>query len=250
MNRSICCSLSCAIVVSVAFACAGATASELAPSAAFMKACQAQLKPTKVRVVHPSSMPVEYDYSHSISQITSMARSGQAPAHHNEERVLGLTVSKSQYHAKVQGDALEDARTGLTCMRPQITVAISSGVQRVYVAREFPTGTCSHQAVSYHEMQHVAINEKVVMHVGGLAQQGMNRYFSQRILYGRKEQLVHQVLDQIQNQWLPWIKQNTQQMGQYMHAQIDTAEEKSKLTRMCGDEFQWLIRGAGTYTSP
>lgn len=129
------------------------------PAEAASPGCQDGAPPQVV--VQPVDGPVTYEFGLSAAQIAGLA--GSAAPNHAGMIVRGLTTAEFSAQVAVRTRAYE-ARGGW-CIAPSevtVTIGFPRGM-KVYVQREFPPGTCQHQAVLRHEHEHVRINRAALV---------------------------------------------------------------------------------------
>lgn len=85
----------------------------------------------------------------------------------------GLTITSDQLeiHAGWKEYHLSDGHVCLWINKLQVTVGMPE--QRVYVAANYPEGSCEYNAILSHERQHVAINREVVQTYAGSIRQSL-----------------------------------------------------------------------------
>lgn len=108
---------------------------------------------------------VAYDFTRERDDLLTIVQrhgSADASARMSGRRVHGLTHSSLSYQLQASFQ-LQALRDGTWCLWPGATQAeLGYSDTTVYVARDYPPGTCAFNAVRAHEAEHVAINVAVV----------------------------------------------------------------------------------------
>jgi hypothetical protein len=108
---------------------------------------------------------VAYDFTRERDELLTIVRrhgSADASARMSGRRIHGLTHSSLSYQMKASFE-MRGLPDGTWCLWPRSTVAeLGYSDTTVYVARDYPAGTCAFEAVLAHEAEHVAINAAVV----------------------------------------------------------------------------------------
>lgn len=197
-------------------------------SESFADRCDRVLPPTSVEVA-VSTEQVVVDNTHSvqgISQMPPVASAGSAWSFK-----LGLTSTELASEVSVSSSFLT-APSGETCMRPAIKVSISASPQRVYVAREFPAGTCAYTHIVEHEMRHVRENQAQVVSVATWLKGELTAHFGGKIYRGDQAEMEQQMAAAIREQWIPMAQQALANV-EVAHRAIDTPEEYARNHTVC-----------------
>jgi hypothetical protein len=202
------------------------------PSDAFRSTCERELAPTQVAV---SSTPgkVVKELTKSIAELTAMQRE-HGPA--SPRRAIGLTRAEYRFNSSVRVNVLTDPETGLSCGRPRIEVTLSVAPQTVYVAREFPAGTCAYQKILEHEQRHVEVNQEHVDAAAEMLQAKMASFYGDRIMYGDAQELIDKVFGEVENRWTKVARRRFDESN-VEHRAIDSPESYRRYRSMCGGEL-------------
>ena len=104
------------------------------------------------RIDERISYNTEYSYKSLTNIGASLARPGK--------QVLGLTRGNATVSFASNTPAIIDPTGRWECASPQITLSFGFSPMTVYVAREFPEGTCAYKEIHEHEMRHVEAYQK------------------------------------------------------------------------------------------
>lgn len=208
------------------------------PSRELRTQCEQRLAETVVRVVSQPS-DVVYDFSKSVQELTRMS-----PAAHGARWTLGLARARMRVATKWSVSSLTFEQ-GRGCLRPSLTVTLSAGPQTVYVAREFPRGTCAFDEIAAHELRHVKANQEHLERVADRYQAEMAQFFGQRIFYGNVQALQKQLEQAVSEHWTRRILDELDQVDAH-HRRIDSVEEYARNETMCDGEVPRRLRALRT----
>ena len=121
--------------------------------------CARRLKPVRVSV---EAQPLSFSVDSSLPSRRLTALENKAPG----QRGLGRTVTKFRNKATYDLSMLK-LPGGRICVRPSVRVEISYEPTIVYVASEFPPGSCEHRFVLEHERTHILLYERQLGELAG-----------------------------------------------------------------------------------
>lgn len=205
----------------------------------FVADCERQLPATTINVV-ASPSEVKYDFSKGVAELTSrptMFREGGA-------HTLGLTEATFRLDVSWKGDILMDSLSRMGCTRPRVTVHLKVGPQQVFVAKEFPQNSCAFWEIAKHELRHVNANQAQAEKVAAALQGALRTAFGNRVFYGNPDELKAAFTNTLENDWMPWAKDQFAQVEKE-HAAIDTPEEYARNNTMCNGDVPAALRAAG-----
>ncbi|KWU19046.1 hypothetical protein AS149_12425 [Burkholderia cenocepacia] len=205
----------------------------------FVADCERQLPATAIDVV-ASPSEVKYDFAKGVAELTTrptMFREGGA-------HTLGLTEATFRLDVAWKGDVLMDSQTRMGCTRPRVTVHLKVGPQQVFVAKEFPQSGCAFWEIAKHELRHVTANQEQAEKVAQTLQDQLRSSFGNRIFYGKPDELKSAFTETLENDWMPWAKDQFAQV-EAVHQSIDTPEEYRRNATMCGGEVPRALKAAG-----
>lgn len=205
----------------------------------FVADCERQLPATAINVV-ASPSEVKYDFSKGVAELTTrptMFREGGA-------HTLGLTEATFRLDVSWKGDILMDSLSRIGCTRPRVTVELKVGPQQVFVAREFPQNSCAFWEIAKHELRHVNANQAQAEKVATVLQDALRTAFGNRVFYGNPDELKAAFTNTLENDWMPWTKDQFSQVEK-AHAAIDTPDEYARNNTMCNGEVPAALRAAG-----
>lgn len=186
------------------------------------------------RITAPLTLNTRYSYKSLTNIGASLARPGQV--------VLGLTRGNAVVKMASTTPGFVEGSGRWECFSPQITVSLGFSPMVLYVAREFPPGTCAYDEIYRHEQRHV---ETYLAHVAGIEKElldTLNQRFATgapwRGPVGEKRAQLQQELDE---RWLPYIERRIA-AADAAQALIDTPEEYERVANTCDGEVRKKIR--------
>lgn len=209
--------------------CAAAHAVE--PSDAFKADCAFRLPTTdiRVKVVAP---PPDYDYSKSMAQLTAM---------HPSPGTMGLTSGTRHLQVKQSGPMWGSA-TGLACTRPVIEMTVTLSLT-VYVAKEFPRGTCTFREIKEHEQRHVRAHQEYAALTARDIEAQMRKAFGNDIYYGPAKELSSSLRRAVEDGWFRHFETAMNGVAAW-NAKIDSRAEYERPYIACSGEPDRLIAAA------
>lgn len=120
-------------------------------------------QPSKPRVsVNPEVKDLKYDFSKSRPELDTMEIDTISPYGPNEETHVNGAMSGSvqfetliSYSSTTYGDTLACVNVDKVAVKIHFDPVI-------YIVKEYPKGTCEHEAVLEHEKKHLKINQLVI----------------------------------------------------------------------------------------
>lgn len=197
--------------------------------------CETRLAPTRIDV-RAKSVPVRYDFTKSLAEITRMGPQTAAGY-----VTTGLTVSDTRYETDIGASTLR-YRDGFGCLRPQIAVTLRLASHTVYVAREFAPGSCAHRDTLVHENIHVKLTERQLEDAARRLRVMLQKQLGNKVYYGDVTVLHKQLAEALQTDWLEVARQRMED-GRAEHAAFDK-HQLEEAARACPQERQRLISAA------
>ena len=128
------------------------------------------------------------------------------------------------------------------CSSPQITVSFGYSPMTVYVASEFPAGSCAYNEIYQHELRHVKAYQSHLSSIETDITESLNQRFATGTFSrGPVGQARSSLEKELHERWMPYIKR---EIGKVESAQalIDTHEEYSRVSKSCNGEIQKLTK--------
>ena len=135
-----------------------------------------------------------------------------------------------------------DASGRWECASPQITVRYGFSPMTVYVAREFPPGSCAYREIHAHEMRHVrAYQDHLKAIEKPIADALQARFAGTAPWRGPKGEANARLQQELQERWVPYVKREINKVDA-AQALIDTPEEYARVAESCNGEVRRLTR--------
>lgn len=187
--------------------------------------------------VHPITRQIEYDFSKTSAQLTSMGRDTVSPYAPAADTVTGgLTVDMPQTKLEARFGGM--AYPGDVACAWYDTVTITIELRpKIYIARENTRNTVCRDAILEHERKHVAVNREIfndyARSVGLAVQKAVNEAgplgpFNEDRMEETKNVLMEHVKSAITAGELQLRKKISEKQGQ-----IDSYEEYERVSAIC-----------------
>ena len=176
--------------------------------------------------------------SRSYRSITGMS----AAKHRASGLVLGLTHGVARIEFSVQSLSRFDSSGRWECVSPQIQVTYGYSPLTVYVANEYPEGTCAYNEIYEHEMRHVETYQNHLLAIEYDIVESLNRRFATAVPVtatpGETRRLIE---EELKERWMPYIKQEMDRVDEQQRL-VDTPEEYQRLSETCLGEVRKGIK--------
>jgi len=166
------------------------------------------------------------------------ARSGSAAGN---MATLGLTVTQGQYSARIGGPILQDQASGYECIAPQVEVKLTYSPVKIYVASEFPPGTCAYDVILAHEQRHLQAYMDNLARVEKVVRDALSKRFGDKPLYAASGTALGQLQNEVNGVWFPFIRDEFEK-GKAVQDKIDAPEEYARLGKECGGEIARVVQ--------
>lgn len=189
---------------------------------------------TLQRLSEPFTLNTQYGYRQLTHLGAAVARPG--------DQVLGLTRGTAVVRVSMRVPAYTDATRRWECASPQLTLSYGFSPMRVYVAKEFPAGSCAYDEIYRHEQRHVATYEQHLASIEQeLADALKRRFAGERPWRGPSGQTAAQLRQELDERWLPYIKRRIERV-EAAQALIDTPAEYARVLDSCQGEVRRGLR--------
>lgn len=135
--------------------------------------------------IRPQTDQISYDFSLSEKQLNGFRVDTVNPYAGNViTDVGGLMKGGIETQQKMTFGTMTNRDTGQVCYwfdSVNVDIRITP---TVYVARDFPKGSCMHNAILNHEHKHVIVDREMVNKYGAIMGQEISRELMQRRIYG------------------------------------------------------------------
>ena len=179
-----------------------------------------------------------YNTSYSYKSLTNVGAALARPG----TQVLGLTRGNSTVRFESSAPSRVDTSGRWECISPQITVTYGISPITVYVAREFPQGSCAYKEILEHEMRHVKTYQEHVKSIEKNLTETLNARFAGekpwRAPVGEMRVRLQRELDE---RWLPFVQREFKRVEE-AQALIDTPAEYERVAIACDGEIKKRTR--------
>ncbi|PWC33100.1 hypothetical protein [Azospirillum sp. TSO35-2] len=193
--------------------------------------------PAPKLILDTTLAPIQRDDGLTVVQLTRLPGRSAGPVGTASGHVLGLTLAR--YGEQSQVSALfKTLSDGTYCAAPSaVTIAFGFQQRTVHVAREIPVDSCLHGEVLAHEMRHIAVDEALLREVtpqirsrlaAVVAGMGPVRSRSQNQAMAAVRRPLEAAMRSIMSEF--GRERDRRQ------AQVDTAEEYERVSRVCNGE--------------
>lgn len=179
-----------------------------------------------------------FNTEYSYKSLTNM---GSVPARPGKE-VLGLTRGNAIVGFATNSPTFVDRTGRWECSSPQITVTYGLSPITVYVAREFPEGSCAYKEIYEHEMRHVKAYQAHLADIEKLLVDALNARFNTGSPWrGPVGQSSDKLQRELSERWTPYVQREFNRVEE-AQARIDTPEEYERVANACGGEIKKRVR--------
>lgn len=208
----------------------------IGPGLAWADPCEQLPKPAVAvkRLDERISLNTGYGYK----SLDNLGAAINRPGRH----VLGLTRGNATVQFAVSTPSMIDPTGRWECASPQITLTFGFSPMTVYVAKEFPEGSCAFKEVHEHEMRHVKAYQS---HLAGIEKE-LTAALSARFATGAPwrgpvGQADRKLQRELNEQWTPYVQREIRRV-EAAQALIDSAEEYERVANACAGEVRKLMR--------
>jgi hypothetical protein len=156
--------------------------------------------------------------------------------------VLGLTRGNAAVRFSLSSQSIVDRTGRWECFSPQLTLTYGFSPMTVFVASEFPEGSCAYKEIHAHELRHVKAYQDHMVSIEKTLQETLNRRFATggpwRGPVGEKRAQLQQELNE---RWARYVEREIARV-EVAQALIDTPEEYARVANSCNGEIKGRIR--------
>lgn len=175
---------------------------------------------------------------YSVKSLNNLS-AALAPA---SNHVLGLTRGNASVEFKTNTPSLIDRAGRWECTSPQITLIYGFSPVTIYVAKEFPEGSCAYKEIYEHEMRHLKAYQA---HIVGIEKE-LQEVLTSRFQTGAPwrapvGQTAAKLQQEFNERWVPYVQSVIKRVDE-AQAQIDTPEEYERVASACDGEIRKRLR--------
>lgn len=182
--------------------------------------------------------PITLNYRYGYQSLDNIGQAAKSPGRH----ILGLTRGTASATFALELPTYLDSSGRWACSSPQITVRYGFSPMMVYIANEFPEGSCAHQQIMEHEMRHVkayqAHLETIEKDIGN---QLKSRFVTGTPWRAPRGETAPRLQREMSERWLPMIQRQLSQVEEQQQL-IDTPEEYARVSDACDGEIKKRLR--------
>jgi hypothetical protein len=157
-------------------------------------------------------------------------------------QILGLTRGNAVARFATSIPSYVDRAGRWECASPQLTLTFGFDKMTVYVANEFPAGSCAYKEIYEHELRHVKAYQTHLANIEKDVSDTLNRRFATGGPWrGSAGQTTARLQQELNERWLPYIKREIARADE-AQALIDTPEEYARVADSCNGEIRKRTR--------
>ncbi|MBS1145101.1 MAG: hypothetical protein H6R14_2507 [Proteobacteria bacterium] len=180
---------------------------------------------------------IDYNAEYSFRSLTNIGASLARPG----KQVLGLTRGNATVGFTTSSPSIIDRTGRWECASPQITLTYGFSPMTVYVAREFPEGSCAHKEIREHEMRHVEAYQTHIAAIEKELGERLNaRFATGSVWRGPVGQTAARLQQELDARWAPYVQRLIKRVDE-AQAKIDTDQEYERVANACDGEIRKVL---------
>lgn len=196
-----------------------------------------KLSPPSV-VVKRLDENISFNNQYSYRSLTNIS----APKGRPGNLVLGLTRGNASVRFSTTTPGYIDQSGRWECVSPQVSLVYGFTPITVYVAREFPEGSCAHKEIYEHEMRHVKAYQSHIAAIEKELGEILNRRFATGEAWrGPVDSVRARLQQELDERWAPYVQREIKRVDE-AQSLIDTPEEYERLANSCDGEVRKVTR--------
>ena len=177
---------------------------------------------------------LSFNTRYSFRSLTNIGAATALPGY----QVLGLTRGNATVQFAIKVPSFVDASGRWECASPQITLSFGFTPMTVYVAKEFPAGSCAYKEIYEHEMRHVKTYQSHLSDIEkDLTATLTTRFATDAPWRGPVGQTMGKLQRELDERWTPYVQREIKRVDA-AQALIDTAEEYERIASSCNGEIK------------
>jgi len=198
----------------------------------------AELPPGTVEVTLLET-PASQNFQYSYKQLRSLTEDHSR----RDIETLGLTRGTATARFEIKGQTLQAQNGRSECA--SFTIKLSYGFSPIilYVSREFPPGTCAHNEIYRHELEHVETYQQHARAIRDEITQSLKQRFEKTTpWHGQPGENGPRLQRELDERWLPYIQRLLNKV-KIAQQKIDSPEEYARIANSCDGEIKRIISG-------
>lgn len=192
----------------------------------FEQVCETRLKPAEIAV---EAAPTGHITDFSMSSAQLSARGADMAG----RTVLGLIETKLSSSLAMSANGVVKPLSGRYCMRPSLQLRLAFDPTTIFVASEYPKGSCRSDITMGHEMKHLRVYDAFLVKLGARLEAELQEKFGNRIHYFANVAEGEKYLSETTRTLLaPYLERGMEQVNK-LQTEVDSPEEYFRL-----DQFQ------------
>lgn len=196
--------------------------------------------PTKAPTINikTSTDQISYDFSRSEKQLNNFDISTVSPYGNNViTDVGGLMKGGIETQQRMSFQTMTNQRTQQVCFWHDTIEVMLHIKPTIFIANEFPQGSCMHNSIMGHEQKHIQVDREIVNKYAALIGQAFQKDVSQYRVFGPfPASNQNAALEQVKTRMQTILRQYTDQMSAERKArqqQVDNLGEYERVNKSC-----------------
>jgi len=196
----------------------------------------AELPPGTVEVTLLET-PASQNFQYSYKQLRSLTEDHSR----RDIETLGLARGTATVRFEIKGQTLQAQNGRSECTSFNIKLSYGFSPIIVYVSREFPPGSCAHDEIYRHELEHVKTYQQHAQDIRNEITQSLKQRFENTSpWYGQPGENGPRMQRELDERWLPYIQRLLDKV-KIAQRKIDSPEEYARLADSCGGQIKRTI---------
>lgn len=188
--------------------------------------------------IRTSTDQINYDFSRSEKQLNNFSITTVSPYASNIiTDVGGLMKGGIETQQRMSFGTLTNSQSRQICIWHDSIDVMLHIKPTIYIANEFPPGTCMHDSIMGHEQKHIQVDREIVNKYAALIGQALRNDVAQYAVFGPFPVSNQQAaLEQIKSRMQNILRQYTNQMSaerKSRQQQIDNLSEYERVNKSC-----------------
>jgi len=191
------------------------------------------LPPSKVDVILLET-PASRNFNYSYRQLRSLT---EDHSRHDIE-TLGLARGTASARFQIKGQIRQAKNSQSECASFDIKLTYGFSPITVYVSREFPQGTCAHDEIYRHELEHVETYQRHAREIREEITLALKKRFENTVpWHGSRGETSQRLQKELDERWLPYIQRLLDKVNTAQR-KIDSPAEYARIASSCNGEIR------------